>query len=175
MNGRLTGLLNMTEFLAPAQQSLSVATILVVDDDPETRVLLNSVLGDELGHTLVFAKDGEAGIDVFRRTHPELVITDLVMPRLDGIRLIDHLKEVYPTSTIIAMSGKAQDLLKRAEALGAEVALTKPLQRVQESGEGCISRGLHWKSGKDRTQCVEPRSDLHACPLPTLPRSSPAR
>ena len=78
---------------------------------------------------MVFAKDGEAGIDVFRRTHPELVITDLVMPRLDGIRLIDHLKEVYPTSTIIAMSGKAQDLLKRAEALGAEVALTKPLQR----------------------------------------------
>ena len=84
----------MTEFLAPAQQSLSVATILVVDDDQETRILLSSVLGDGLGHTLVFAKDGEAGIRIFRRTDPDLVITDLVMPRLHGVLMIEHLKAV---------------------------------------------------------------------------------
>jgi len=119
--------MNTTNFGALSPQSLSVATILVVDDDPETRVLLNSVLGDHLGYMLVFAKDGEAAIEVFRRTDPDLVITDLSMPRLDGFRLIGHLKEAYPAASIIALSGGSKRLLKRAETLGAEVALAKPI------------------------------------------------
>ena len=106
-----------------------MATILVVDDDANTRVFLSTVLGYQLGHELVFAKDGQAGIETYRRTDPDLVITDLVMPGSNGLHLIERLKEAYPTSKIIAVSGKGPEQLERAQAVGAVAALTKPIQR----------------------------------------------
>ena len=104
-------------------------TILVVDDDPQARVLLNSLLADDLGHQLVFAPDGEAGIARYEQTHPDVVITDLVMPRLSGILMIEYLTAIYPTSKIIAVSGKGSGRLKRAKAAGAVATLAKPIQR----------------------------------------------
>ena len=61
---------------------------------------------------------------------PDLVITDLVMPQLSGIPMIEHLKAVYPTSKIIAISGKAPEQLEDAEAAGAVAALEKPFRRA---------------------------------------------
>ena len=81
-------------------------TILVVDDDPQARVLLNSLLADDLGHQLVFAPDGEAGIARYEQTHPDVVITDLVMPRLSGILMIEYLTAIYPTSNLPQRSSR---------------------------------------------------------------------
>ena len=106
-----------------------MATILIVDDETNTRVLLNSILENELGHELFFSPDGAAAIEMYPLIYPDLVITDLVMPRLNGVRLIEHLKAVYPDSKIMAMSGRAPEQLERAEAAGAMATLTMPIQR----------------------------------------------
>ena len=106
-----------------------LATILVVDDEPQARLLLASVLQDELGHEVVFAPDGEAAAETYGQIDPDLVITDLVMPQLSGIPMIEHLRAAYPTSKIIAISGKAREQLEDAEAAGAVAALEKPFRR----------------------------------------------
>lgn len=74
-----------------------MATILIVDDETNTRVLLNSILENELGHELFFAPDGAAAIEMYPRIDPDLVITDLVMSRLNGVRLIEHVRRSIPT------------------------------------------------------------------------------
>lgn len=116
-----------------------MAVILVVDDAPDTRLQLNSILGN-LGHNLVFATDGEVGFTSFERFQPDLVITDLVMPNMHGVRLIEHLKAIYPESKIIAVSGKAPEQLDRAVKAGAVAALTKPL--VQEELVAAVDEAL---------------------------------
>lgn len=106
-----------------------MAVILIVDDDPSTRVLLNVLLGNQLGHELVYAGDGEAALETYDRVGPDLVITDLVMPKLNGHRLIAQLTELDRHCRIIAISGKAPEQLERAEKAGALASLVKPLSR----------------------------------------------
>jgi CheY-like chemotaxis protein len=106
-----------------------VATILVVDDESQARTQLGALLCSELGHDVLYALDGRDAIDIYAQVKPDLVITDLVMPGLHGLLLIDHLTTFYPGSRIIAISGKEPDQLHRAIALGAAAALRKPIQR----------------------------------------------
>jgi CheY-like chemotaxis protein len=108
-----------------------VAIILVVDDDAQVRVLLRSLLEDELRHEVVFAQDGEMAADRFAKIDPDLVITDLVMPKMQGVDLIAHLRLMYPAANVIAISGKGQSMLDKAVEAGAFVALPKPLNREQ--------------------------------------------
>jgi CheY-like chemotaxis protein len=60
-------------------------TILVVDDEPEYRLVLKSVLDIE-GHTVITAENGEEGLKQLRKTNVDLVISDVYMPVMDGIR-----------------------------------------------------------------------------------------
>lgn len=105
------------------------ATILAIDDDPEARALLSSLLGkDGLGHKVLLAADGEDGLASYRRNEPDIVITDLAMPRLNGVALIEVLGGVFPDSKVIAISGKGPDHLRRARDVGAVATLSKPVQ-----------------------------------------------
>jgi two-component system KDP operon response regulator KdpE len=66
--------------------------ILVVDDEPQiTRVLRTSLQSN--GHEVSIARDGAEALEIFAKTHPELVITDLAMPRMDGIELTREIRE----------------------------------------------------------------------------------
>jgi len=67
--------------------------ILVVEDDPDARELLRSIL-TLAGLNVVLARDGEEGLERAREVSPDLVITDISMPRLDGLGLIRRLREV---------------------------------------------------------------------------------
>ena len=69
-----------------------MGTILVVDDEPTIRELLVELLQDE-GHTLLGAGDGLAAMEVLEQTVPDLVITDAMMPRLDGPGLVRWMRE----------------------------------------------------------------------------------
>jgi len=106
-----------------------MAAILVVDDDAFSRVFLNTVLGIQLRHTVEFAPDGVVGIWSYERTRPDLVITDVTLPYLDGVPMIEHLTAVHPDSKIIAASAKAWDTLSEAEGAGALASLKKPFRR----------------------------------------------
>jgi CheY-like chemotaxis protein len=122
-----------------------LSLILVVDDDPQVRVLLRSLLEEELGHEVVFAADGQMAAERFAKIDPDLVITDLIMPKMHGVALINHLRGMYPGSTLIAMSAKGQTMLDQALKAGAAAALGKPLKR--EELIAAINRALGdpWK------------------------------
>jgi len=103
-----------------------MAEILIIDDDPPMRRLLARVLNGA-GHTVHEATNGRAGIELFRRVQPLLVITDLVMPDMEGIEMIRDLRREAPTIPILAISGGGPPVyLRAATALGATAALAKP-------------------------------------------------
>jgi two-component system, chemotaxis family, chemotaxis protein CheY len=107
-----------------------MAHILLIDDDSAIRHIGATVLR-AAGHTVTEAEDGKEGITQFRSLHPDLVITDLVMPGQGGIETIIELQRMKPVPRIIGMSGVAHSpaFLKMAKALGARRTLAKPFTK----------------------------------------------
>ena len=102
-----------------------MANILIVDD-LETDRLCEAQIIEDSGHTPFFASDGEAAMTMYKENDIDLVITDLRMPKVDGISLIRGLLADDPAARIIAVSSLAQHLDKAEEA-GAIKGLVKPV------------------------------------------------
>ncbi|WP_407442294.1 response regulator [Rhodococcus sp. (in: high G+C Gram-positive bacteria)] len=101
--------------------------ILIADDDPQLVRALRITLAAH-GHEVISAHDGAEAITTAAATHPELVLLDLGMPRLDGVRVIEALRG-WTTAPIIVVSGRTGSADK-VEALdaGADDYITKPFQ-----------------------------------------------
>ena len=103
-----------------------MAEILVIDDEPQMQRLLARIL-KRAGHRVHLANNGEDGLGLFHRVHPALVITDIVMPGMEGIEVIRELRQEAPTIPILAISGGGPAVyLRAATGLGATAALAKP-------------------------------------------------
>jgi len=103
-----------------------VARILVVDWEEEERVYLWSVLEDA-GHELLFAADGQTALEVWAAQSVDLVITELYLPELNGLRLIKELRARDSEGLIVAISDISADQLDLAEDYGACHILVKPV------------------------------------------------
>ncbi|HEY4379082.1 MAG TPA: response regulator transcription factor [Acidobacteriaceae bacterium] len=104
--------------------------ILIVDDEPQiTRVLRTSLISN--GHEVTVAQDGADALEKFMKSQPELIITDLAMPAMDGIELTREIRERSQVP-IIVLSVRNNDVSKVA-ALdeGADDYITKPFS-IQE-------------------------------------------
>jgi two-component system, OmpR family, KDP operon response regulator KdpE len=101
--------------------------ILIADDDPQLVRALRITLGAH-GYAVVAAADGAAAIALAAKEHPDLVLLDLGMPRLDGVRVIEALRG-WTQAPIIVVSGRTGSADK-VEALdaGADDYVTKPFQ-----------------------------------------------
>ena len=101
------------------------ARILVVDDEPQlTRVLRTGL--KSRGYDVRAAADGIAGFEAFNDWHPDLVITDLAMPNVDGLELTRRLRAISQVP-IIVLSAKGEEKTKvEALDLGADDYVTKP-------------------------------------------------
>ena len=99
--------------------------ILVVDDEPQlTRVLRTGL--KSRGYDVRAAADGLAGFEAFNDWHPDLVITDLAMPNVDGLELCRRVRAVSQVP-IIVLSAKGEEKTKvEALDLGADDFITKP-------------------------------------------------
>src|SRR4026207_2478944 len=99
--------------------------ILVVDDEPQlTRVLRTGL--KSRGYDVRAAADGLAGFETFSDWHPDLVITDLAMPNVDGLELCRRLRAISQVP-IIVLSAKGEEKTKvEALDLGADDYVTKP-------------------------------------------------
>jgi two-component system, chemotaxis family, chemotaxis protein CheY len=103
-------------------------SVLIVDDDVELRTLLSRVFA-RAGFTVSEARDGAEGLQLALAGRPDLVVTDIVMPRQDGLGLVAGLRAQWPAARIIAMSGGGAPRgchLTAARALGAAEVLRKP-------------------------------------------------
>ena len=97
---------------------------MVVDDEPDIRYLLRTTL-EEAGYTVVEAAHGEAALEHVRRSRPQLVVTDWMMPRMNGGELIERLRADESTRAIpimIISSTRGE----RGERGGADAVLGKP-------------------------------------------------
>ncbi|MDR5709269.1 MAG: response regulator transcription factor [Armatimonadota bacterium] len=99
--------------------------ILVVEDEPEIARLLRSYLERE-GYAVVLARDGEAALRAFEDASPDLVVLDLMLPRLDGWQVMRSIREVsrVPVIMLTARDG-VEDKVAGLE-LGADDYVTKP-------------------------------------------------
>jgi DNA-binding response OmpR family regulator len=106
------------------------STVLVVDDDPVILKLLEVNFEME-GFTVLVARDGEEGIEVARADQPDLIVSDIMMPRVSGLELVTALKGDPATSDIpiILLSAKAQNADVRSGLdAGADDYVTKPFE-----------------------------------------------
>lgn len=136
--------------------------ILIAEDDPATRQVLRHAL-DALGHEVTEAADGRAGWEAFQQAPAEVVITDWMMPQMDGPTLCRRIREVKCRHYVYVVfltivNGKSRYL--EAMDAGADDFLNKPLDREQLKARLCVAErilGLH-------REISELRGALRVCP-----------
>ena len=104
--------------------------ILVIDDDVASRYMLRFLLEKEQ-HEVFEAEDGEIGFERFREIQPDIVITDIIMPKKEGISLIKELRAENSSLPVIAITsdvhGRAKEFLELSKQVGATTVIEKPI------------------------------------------------
>ena len=104
-------------------------TVLIVDDEAVIRDLCRRVLHD---YHIVEAGDGVEALEIFLRGGIDVILTDVMMPKMDGLELLKNLKEREPTMVVIIMTGFAdKELILKALKADADDFITKPLNLLQ--------------------------------------------
>ena len=103
--------------------------VLLVEDDRELREMLKLSLSRR-NYTVIEAENGKDAIAHFKPSITDIVITDLIMPEEDGMKVVIKLRELKPSLKIIAISGGGKvgpgSYLNLAKALGADAIYSKP-------------------------------------------------
>ena len=119
-----------------------MARILIVDDEEDVRIALQQVL-ERAGYEVTVAATGNEGLDIMKKHGADLVITDVIMPGVDGISTARQIREKYRDTRIIVISGggrtapepyepdaiSTRSYLASASSAGADQTLTKPFDR----------------------------------------------
>ena len=121
-----------------------MARILVVDDEELARFTIREIL-TKAGHEIEEAENGKQAIERQKAEPFDLIVTDIVMPVKNGVKMIAELKQDDPAPIILAISAGGPtgdaDFLKRAESAGADDILAKPFSEDEllERVNDCLS------------------------------------
>ena len=110
-----------------------MALIVVMDDDETVRLMVNTVLRRE-NHILIEAEDGRVGLQMIRLHKPDLVISDVQMPVLDGVGMLDALRAdstISLTPVILCTSLSERAAIRNGMTHGADDYLTKPFRPAE--------------------------------------------
>src|SRR4051794_9166327 len=108
------------------------ASVLIVDDDPVIRRMLELSFQSE-GFKVSTANDGVEGLDAIRKNRPDIVVLDIMMPRLDGMKVMRELNgdDDLRTTPVILLSAKATSLdIELGLKAGAADYVTKPCDPI---------------------------------------------
>jgi DNA-binding response OmpR family regulator len=110
------------------------ATILLVDDEELLRAGVQEML-EMQGFTVITAPNGQQALLCLNEQIIDLVITDLVMPKMDGIDFVQQLRKVRPDVPVIVVSGSTRNIMERygidtIQVPGADASLPKPFKGV---------------------------------------------
>lgn len=120
-----------------------MAKILLIEDQSFTAVVMETML-TSAGHAVTVVEDGEKGLEAFNADRPDLVITDIVLPKMDGFDVIRTIRMKSPGFPVIAITGGSNTglygYLDRARELGAIEVFRKPVTAEQLLGaiERCV-------------------------------------
>lgn len=118
-------------------------TILVIDDEDYVRESFTAYL-DDLGYRVIEAENGQVGLEKFRTLLPDIVMTDLRMPVMDGFALVEAITSESEYTPVVVVSGVgAIDEAVRAMRMGAWDYLSKPIinfDELQITLENCLER-----------------------------------
>jgi len=133
----------------------SEITILVVDDDQAILDVMKLYL-KRRGFQVATALSAEQALTLQSQTPFNLVISDIVMPKLDGYYLLDMLKRNYPETRVIMMTGQSDaEMVRAAISRGADEFVSKPID-FEELGE--IIEKVAWKYLADSPRAGKPLS-----------------
>jgi signal transduction histidine kinase/FixJ family two-component response regulator len=108
-------------------QAMIEEKVLIVDDEEDICEVLSISLSD-LGYKVYTAGNGEEALQVFEKTKPSIVLTDIRMPGIDGIELLRRIKDQYPETEVIMITGHGDmNLAIRSLKLEATDFITKPI------------------------------------------------
>ena len=106
--------------------------ILIIDDDHHILLMIKKML-ERAGFEIELASNGNEGLELFKRSQADLVITDIIMPEKEGLETIREMKRLRSDLKIIAMSGggkiSADNYLNTAKIFGASKVLEKPFSQ----------------------------------------------
>ena len=125
-----------------------MANILVVEDDPLVLETLTAAL-ESKGHSVASAPNGIVGLRQFAQSSFDLVISDIIMPDMEGIGMILELRRKNPEVKILAISGGGRtgngDFLDVAKKLGAMAILQKPIRPAElfHTVDRCLADDTH--------------------------------
>ena len=104
--------------------------ILVIDDEKATLSMFRLFL-EAYGYLVLTAENGTEGIEIFTREKPAIVITDIKMPGIDGLAVLQRIKDIDPTAGVIVITGHGDDdLAQRALASHAVDFIHKPINKA---------------------------------------------
>src|SRR2546426_2103739 len=103
------------------------ATILIVDDNSQLRAIMRGIVAQESGlHVVGEAEDGAEAIRLAQALRPDIVLLDLVMPRVNGLEALRRIKTERPETKVIIVTVHAEDAYRQAaEDSGADAFLLK--------------------------------------------------
>ena len=109
-------------------------SVLIIEDDEYVRQMLKQTF-ERAGYEVATASNGRVGVQMYESQPFSVVITDIIMPDMEGVETITYLKKRNPDVKIIAISGggrnNPQSYLSLAERLGAAFTFTKPVDRQE--------------------------------------------
>lgn len=132
------------------------AKILVVDDDPRITGLLVETLS-AIGYPTRGVQSAREALQKIPEYQPDILVSDLRMPEMDGFSLLREIKKVYPEILIVTITGEQlNDLEREAAALSADGFLTKPFrfEKIEELIEGLWANRSRGRTPAIQTKCI---------------------
>ncbi|MCU0585850.1 MAG: hybrid sensor histidine kinase/response regulator [Desulfobacterales bacterium] len=143
-------------------------TILIVDDEPDIRDVLSLALTD-MGHDVRAAADGDEALRMFREARTPIVVTDIKMPGMDGIELLQKLKREDPDTEVVMITGHGDlDLAIRSLKHEATDFITKPINidvleiALQRAQERILTRQKLKEYTEHLEQLIREKSELQS-------------
>ncbi|QDT34563.1 response regulator [Thalassoglobus polymorphus] len=150
-----------------SQTDNPVGRILIADDNEQNRELLEAYLSDE-PHEILMAADGQETVAVAREKQPDLILLDIMMPKMSGYEVCQKLRADETTAKIpvlMVTALKEMGDIEKAVAAGADDFLTKPVHRLElKTRVRSLLRVRHLSNERDRLLAYLAEVDSSASP-----------